>query len=52
MVPFRDIAKCAGVVAVEWPERLTRGAPGAIHIHIADTGGDTREIKRNREDTK
>lgn len=34
----------AGVVAVEWPERLTRTAPGAVLVHIADAGGDTRQI--------
>ena len=47
-----DDLAAGGVVAVEWPERLTRVIPGAVHIHIADAGGDTREIKRNHEDTK
>jgi tRNA threonylcarbamoyladenosine biosynthesis protein TsaE len=42
----------AGIVAVEWPERLTRQIPGAIRIRIDDTGGDSREIKRHHEDTK
>jgi tRNA A37 threonylcarbamoyladenosine biosynthesis protein TsaE len=40
------------VVAVEWPERLTREVPGAIRIRIDDAGGDERLIKRNHEDTK
>ena len=42
----------AGIVAVEWPERLTRLLPDAVRIRIDDTGGDTREIKRDHEDTK
>jgi tRNA threonylcarbamoyladenosine biosynthesis protein TsaE len=46
-----DLA-AAGVVAVEWPERLTRPVPGAMRIRIDDAGGDTRVIKRNHEDTK
>jgi tRNA threonylcarbamoyladenosine biosynthesis protein TsaE len=46
-----DLA-AAGVVAVEWPERLTREVPGAIRIRIDDAGGDERLIKRNHEDTK
>ncbi len=33
-----------GVVAVEWPERLTRPVPDAIGIVIADEGGDRRTI--------
>lgn len=41
-----------GVVAVEWPERLSRPVPGAIRIHIEDAGGDDRVITRNHEDTK
>jgi tRNA threonylcarbamoyladenosine biosynthesis protein TsaE len=34
----------AGVIAVEWPERLTRPVPGAIHIRIDDAGGEARVI--------
>ena len=41
-----DLA-ASGVVAVEWPERLIRTTPGAIRIHIEDTGGDTREIRQD-----
>ena len=33
-----------GVVVVEWPERLRRGVPGAVHVTIADRGGDDRTI--------
>lgn len=39
-----DLAE-RGVVAVEWPERLIRTIPGAIHVHIADAGEDKREIR-------
>jgi tRNA threonylcarbamoyladenosine biosynthesis protein TsaE len=46
-----DLA-AVGVVAVEWPERLARVPAGARRIAIADTGGDTRVIERNHEDTK
>lgn len=38
-----DLAE-RGVVAVEWPERLTREVPGAITIRIVDAGDDRREI--------
>lgn len=39
----QDLA-AEGVVAVEWPERLTREVPGAIHLSIVDEGGDRRLI--------
>jgi tRNA threonylcarbamoyladenosine biosynthesis protein TsaE len=39
-----DLA-AAGVTAVEWSERLARPIPGAVTVHIADRGGDTREIR-------
>jgi tRNA threonylcarbamoyladenosine biosynthesis protein TsaE len=39
-----DDLAAAGVVAVEWPERLSRPSPGAIQIRIEDTGGDERTI--------
>ena len=34
-----------GVVAIEWPERLTRDVAGARRVRILDTGGDTRAIE-------
>ena len=34
-----------GVTAVEWSERLTRPITGAVTVHIADCGGDSREIQ-------
>lgn len=33
-----------GVVAVEWAERLSRPIGGAVRVHIADAGGDSRLI--------
>ena len=39
-----DLA-AAGATAVEWSERLTRPITGAVTVHIADRGGDTREIR-------
>jgi tRNA threonylcarbamoyladenosine biosynthesis protein TsaE len=33
-----------GVTAIEWPERLTRPAAGALHVLIGDNGDDRREI--------
>lgn len=35
----------AGIIAIEWPERLTRSMPHAISVHISDRGGDTRAIE-------
>jgi tRNA threonylcarbamoyladenosine biosynthesis protein TsaE len=34
----------AGVVAIEWAERLTSPGTGAIRIDLRDRGGDVREI--------
>ena len=34
----------AGVVAVEWSERLSRKLKGAVEISLVDTGGDGRAI--------
>lgn len=39
-----DLAS-AGVTAVEWSERLARPITGAVSVHIADRGGDAREIR-------
>ena len=39
----QDLA-AAGVVAIEWSERLSRLFPGAVTITIADRGGDRRDI--------
>ncbi len=38
-----------GIVAVEWPERLTRAVPGATRITIEDAGGDERVVNVSRE---
>jgi tRNA threonylcarbamoyladenosine biosynthesis protein TsaE len=34
----------AGVVAIEWAERLTWAGTDAIRVQISDRGGDRREI--------
>ena len=39
----QDLA-LTGVVAIEWPDRLTRAISGATSIRIADEGGDRRAI--------
>lgn len=39
-----------GVTAIEWPERLSRRVQGAITVHIADAGDDTREITINKRE--
>lgn len=39
----QDVAS-RGIVAVEWPERLNRKIGNTITVHIADLGGDRREI--------
>jgi tRNA threonylcarbamoyladenosine biosynthesis protein TsaE len=41
-----DLA-AAGIVAIEWAERLTRRIPGAVSVKIADQGGDLRLIEIN-----
>jgi tRNA threonylcarbamoyladenosine biosynthesis protein TsaE len=33
-----------GVVAIEWPDRLTRVPPGALHVAIEHLADDTRRI--------
>lgn len=38
-----DLAN-VGVTVVEWSERLDRRITGALTVHIADRGGDAREI--------
>lgn len=39
----QDLA-AQGIIAIEWPERLSRAVAGATSIHIADRGGDHRDI--------
>lgn len=39
----QDVAS-QGIVAVEWPERLSRKISDAIGVTIADRGGDRRAI--------
>jgi tRNA threonylcarbamoyladenosine biosynthesis protein TsaE len=39
----QDLA-AQGLIAIEWPERLSRRITGATSIRITDRGGDDREI--------
>src|SRR5688572_30735336 len=39
-----DLA-AAGIVAIEWAERLVRAIADAIRVNIVDTGGDSRVIE-------
>lgn len=39
----QDLAS-EGIVAIEWPERLSRAITGARSIQISDRGADQREI--------
>jgi tRNA threonylcarbamoyladenosine biosynthesis protein TsaE len=41
---LEDLGDGAGVVVIEWAERLPRPIPGAVQVTIADKGGDAREI--------
>ena len=36
-----------GVTAIEWPDRLPRELPSAVHVRIEHGDGDTRTIKIN-----
>jgi tRNA threonylcarbamoyladenosine biosynthesis protein TsaE len=37
-------AAAAGLVAIEWPDRLTREPTGAIRVTLHDEGADRRKI--------
>jgi tRNA threonylcarbamoyladenosine biosynthesis protein TsaE len=39
-----ELTQEGAVVAIEWAERLSAPPAGAIHVTIADLGGDAREI--------
>jgi tRNA threonylcarbamoyladenosine biosynthesis protein TsaE len=41
---LEEIAAAAGVMAIEWPERLGRSMAGAVIIDMAIVGDTTREI--------
>ena len=43
-VGFDPVLADAGVLVVEWAERLARPITGAISVSIRDRGGDEREI--------
>jgi tRNA A37 threonylcarbamoyladenosine biosynthesis protein TsaE len=41
---LEELASAAGVLAVEWPDRLTGSWPGAQRIEIEILDGDMRRI--------
>ena len=45
-----DALAAAGVLAIEWAERLPRADPGAIHVRLEHAGEDTRLITVSHED--
>lgn len=45
----QDLA-AAGIVAVEWAERLARPVIGAVVVHIKDAGEDRRVIRVTQQD--
>jgi tRNA threonylcarbamoyladenosine biosynthesis protein TsaE len=47
----QDLA-AAGIVAVEWSERLSRTMAGAVTVTITDRGGDTRAIEIIRPEAR
>jgi tRNA threonylcarbamoyladenosine biosynthesis protein TsaE len=40
-----DLTLERGVTAIEWPDRLPRSLPSAVHVHIEHGDGDTRTIQ-------
>lgn len=43
-----EIMAGAGIVAVEWADRLARPPRGAVRVHIEDDGADRRSIRIER----
>ena len=43
-----EIMSGAGIVAIEWADRLLRPLRGAVHVHIEDDGAETRSIRIER----
>ncbi len=43
-----EIMSAAGIVAIEWADRLARPLPGAVQVHIEDDGADARSIRIER----
>lgn len=44
-----DVAS-KGIMAIEWPDRLTRPVPDALRLQIDDKGGDQRELRLLKPD--
>ena len=43
-----EIMSAAGIVAIEWADRLPRPLRGAVQVHIEDDGADSRSIRIER----
>ena len=43
-----EIMSGAGIVAIEWADRLLRPLHGAVQVHIEDDGAETRSIRIER----
>ena len=43
-----EIMSAAGIVAIEWADRLARPLRGAVQVHIEDDGAETRSIRIER----
>jgi tRNA threonylcarbamoyladenosine biosynthesis protein TsaE len=41
---LEEMGVADGVLAIEWPDRLTHDLPGATAVHIDITGDDTRSV--------
>lgn len=48
-VGFDAAQAAAGVLVVEWAERLAREVAGAVTVRITDLGGDARRIETARQ---
>jgi tRNA threonylcarbamoyladenosine biosynthesis protein TsaE len=43
-IGLEEMGVADGVLAIEWPDRLTHSLPGATHVHIEIVNDDTRRI--------
>jgi tRNA threonylcarbamoyladenosine biosynthesis protein TsaE len=44
-----ELSDSGTVVAIEWAEKLSTPPAGALRVTITDLGGDTREIRLERQ---
>ena len=41
---IEEMGAAEGILAIEWPDRLTHPLPGAVRVHIEILDGDVRRI--------